>query len=290
MPSPRRAVTGDALPREAEGRSEAGEYRGSRGVLLRYCTVRARPERHALVYLHGIESHAGWFLPAAEALCARGYTTYLLDRRGSGVNRELGAGDAPSADALLEDVQLFREHLADREHSLVGLSWGGKLALACALARPEGLRGLVLVTPGLVPRVDLDPGRKLRLLASLAFGGRAPIQVPIEPEMFTSTPHHLEFIRRDPLRLSEVTARFLLASWNLDRRIRRRVADLRVPTLLFLAGHDRIVDNARTRALLTRARPDLIHVREYRHATHSIQLDDTGEMADDVHRFLEAIR
>lgn len=264
-----------------------GEYRGAEDRRLRYGLVRAERERHVLVYLHGIESHAGWFLPAADALRDLGVTTYLLDRRGSGLNREGDVGDASSADVLLEDVRRFRAGTVQRDHALVGLSWGGKLALASALRDPDHLRGLVLVTPGLVPRVDLTAGQKLRLLLSLPFGGRARLRIPIEAEMFTDTPRHLEFIRNDVLRLRRVTARFLMASHALDRFVRRGVRSLHVPTLLFLAGHDRIIDNKGTRAFLDRAPEGLVHVHEYEHATHSIQLDQTEDLVRDIHAFLE---
>lgn len=76
---------------------------GSRS--LRYRVVRAPAERHALLYLHGIESHGAWFLAAARGLAERGCTTYLLDRRGSGLNCDGQVGDAESADELLEDVR-----------------------------------------------------------------------------------------------------------------------------------------------------------------------------------------
>jgi pimeloyl-ACP methyl ester carboxylesterase len=139
--------------------------------------------------------------------------------------------------------------------SLVGLSWGGKLAVASALDQPDGFRALVLVTPGLVPRVGYSLPERIGIALALVLGGRARFHVPIEPEMFTRTPPFLDYIVNDPLRLQRVSARFLLASHRLDRWIRSSVQELSVPVLLFLAGHDRIVDNERTRALLERLPP-----------------------------------
>lgn len=272
--------------------SELGElaaFVGAGGRVLRYRVVRARAQRHALVYLHGIESHGGWFLPAAQGLAGRGCTTYLVDRRGSGLNRDVGEGDAASAAVLLEDVRRFRSHERLDSPVLVGLSWGGKLALAAALDHPQGVRALVLVTPGLVSRVDLAWTQKIRLALSLPFGGRARVELPIEPEMFTRTPRFLHYIQSDPERLTRVTARFLLASRSLDRRIRDGVPQLEAPVLLLLAGHDRIVDNERTRALLERVRGERLRVRVYEHSTHSIQFDDTEQLVHDVSTFLDEV-
>lgn len=271
------------------GREEIAAYEAADGRALSYCVVRARRERHALLYLHGIESHGEWFLPAAQELAARGCTAYLLDRRGSGLNRGAGPGDAPSARVLLDDVRRFRNHAGLAAPVVVGLSWGGKLALAAALDQPQGVRALVLITPGLVPRVDFTPLQKVGVALSLAAGGRARFHLPLEPRMFTHTPRFLDYIEGDPLRLQRVTARFLLASRSLDRMLRARVHTLSVPVLLFLAGHDRIIDNARTRALLERLPAGRLRVRVYEHATHSIQFDDTSDLARDISAFLEEL-
>ena len=277
-----------SVPGSAE-RVEIHGYSGAGGRTLRYRVVRARVQRHALLYLHGIESHGDWFLAAAHALAGHGCTTYLVDRRGSGLNRELGPGDARSARVLLEDVRCFRAHVDPGPVVLVGLSWGGKLAVAAALDQMEGVRALVLITPGLVPLVDLSRGQKLLLALSLVLGGRARFRVPIAPEMFTRVPRTLHFIQADPLRLTRVTGRFLLASRALDRTIQARVRELDRPVLLFLAGHDRIVDNERTRSLLERSAPGRLRVRIYEHATHSIQLDDTEDLVSDICPFLEEV-
>ena len=153
------------------------------------------------------------------------------------------------------------------------------------------MRALVLVTPGLVPRVDFTRGRSGSASRSASsLGGRARFHVPIEPEMFTRTPRFLDFIVNDPLRLQRVTARFLLASRALDRTIRARVHALPVPVLLLLAGHDRIIDNERTRALLGRA-PGRALARPASTSTPRTRSSSTRppRLVRDVDRFLEDV-
>jgi pimeloyl-ACP methyl ester carboxylesterase len=268
---------------------EVATYVGAGSRVLRYRVVRAPDERHPLLYLHGIESHGAWFLPAARGLAERGCTTYLLDRRGSGLNRDGQVGDAESADELLEDVRSFRSAAGLSSLTLVGLSWGGKLAVAAALDDPEGVCALVLVTPGLVPRVDLPWTQKLRVLLSLANGGGAHFDLPIEPEMFTRTPRYLDYIENDPDRIERVTARFLKASRSIDRKIRRGLPELPVPVLLLLAEHDQIIDNDRTRDLLRRLPEGRLRVELYDDATHAIQFDHTARLVDDVSSFLDEV-
>jgi len=266
--------------------AESGSFIASDGATLAYQVVAAPRPRHRLLYLHGIESHGSWFLPAAQALRDHGCSTWLLDRRGAGLNRHVS--EAVSADRLLDDVRVMRAHLGPEPLHLVGLSWGGKLATAAALAQPDALKSLVLVTPGLVARVDLPLLTKAAVALDLLRGGHRRFEVPIRPEMFTATPAPLEFIRRDPWRTTAVAPQLLWASRVLDRRIRAGIRSLRPPVLLVLAGRDRIVDNDRILELLAPLAPGQLTVRLYEAATHAIQLEQAGALADDVARFLAA--
>jgi pimeloyl-ACP methyl ester carboxylesterase len=275
------------LPPGTPGPGIIESFEGAGGRTLRCRVVAAPAPRHHLLYLHGIESHGTWFLPAAWQLMERGCTTWLLDRRGSGLNRDPEPGDAASADVLLEDVLRMRRRIGVPQLSLVGLSWGGKLATAAALDLPAGLASLVLVTPGLKSRVDLGLVTKGALALDLLFGGHKRFSVPIEPQMFTTTPEHLAFIREDPWRLKQVSGRFLMASRALDRRIRDGIARLELPVLLLLAGHDRIVDNDGVAELLAPVRS--LRVRRFEDATHSIQFDQLPEMVTEISSFLDEV-
>jgi len=278
-------------------RGEFGEYAGAGGRLLRYRTVRPTraadgriPDavRHRLLSLHGIESHGGWFLPVARRLAARGCLTWLLDRRGSGLNRDEAPGDAESAGVLLEDVARFRDHAGDPPLTLVGLSWGGKLATAASLDRPRNVERLVLVTPGLRVKVR-PPARDLvRISIDRVFRrGRARVRVPIDDEMFSADAGVLDFIRGDAARLREVTSRMLLAGRALDRRVDRGIASLRVPVLLCLAQDDPIVDEPALRRLLSRLPAGSLRVRRFP-GRHSIQLESPGALADAIAAFLDS--
>jgi acylglycerol lipase len=283
---PASAIPPGASAPSAAPATELHTYEGAGGRRLAFQAVVAENATHHLLYLHGIESHGGWFLPAALQLRERGCTTYLLDRRGSGLNRGVEPGHTASAAVLLEDVRLAREYLGDPPLHLVGLSWGGKLATAVALAQPANVASLILVTPGLCAQVDLSLRQKLAVGFNLLWGGTGHFDVPLTPEMFTHEPQLLDFLRRDPLRLTRVTARFLMASRNLDRRIRKNLPELRAPVLLLLAEDDAIVDNEAVLRLLSRLAPGQMQMWRYENAMHSIQLERTESMVDDIVTFL----
>ncbi len=260
------------------------DFAAGDGVRLRF--VHYPPERAngvRLVYLNGIESHAGWFEAPARELAGRGYELYLLDRRGSGLNQSgpgLRAGHVDHADTLIGDIHTFRAALPpDGPLGLVALSWGGKLAVGHALRHPADFDFLVLVTPGLVPRVDVTPAQKIGILFAQPFRPTALFQTPIEPWMFTRNPHFLARIERDPLRLREATARFLWESRRLDRQIESEIGEFRTPVLLLLAGDDVIIDNAATAALLARGQSPLITIRRYPGLPHSLQFEIPAAIA-----------
>jgi alpha-beta hydrolase superfamily lysophospholipase len=221
----------------------------------------------AVVYLHGIQSHPGWFVGSAQAMARAGCEVFQLTRRGSGMSG--GArGHAPSAGVLLDDVaagvEHAREQAAAERAAMVGVSWGGKLAAAYLLDRPAApVASLTLVAPGIAPRVDVPAATKLAIAAAAAFAPRKTFEIPLsDPALFTDHPPMLDYLRRDGLRLHRATARMLLASAVLDRRLARSAAgSLTVPTTLILADHDRIIDNAPTEAAVRRlAAPDALEV------------------------------
>ena len=98
--------------------------------------------------------------------------------------------------------------------TLLGLSWGGKLATAVAATKHELIDGLVLLYPGIRSRFETSLCNHLRL--SLArrlevFDKR--IRIPLDdPALFTAQPKWQDFIRNDRLALHDVTVAFLLAN------------------------------------------------------------------------------
>ncbi len=212
----------------------------------------------AVLYLHGIQSHGGWFERSASLLAhASGLGVFLPDRRGSGVNPE-PRGDVVSGERWLADLDELAACLAEqhgiRRLAVVGVSWGGKLAVAWALRQPGRVASLLLITPGVFPAVGLSLPQTLRLVASLAGGGTLRVPIPLsDPALFTDYPEGQRFIRDDPRKLTEATARFLLHSRLLDRRLQRLPGGvLEPPTTLLLAGRDRIIDSPATERWLRR--------------------------------------
>ncbi len=278
-------------PGASADQSSIEEFVASDGARLGYVQYLAPNAETALVYLHGIESHEGWFALAAAGLRAGGYDVFCLDRRGSGINREnrgFISGHVGSYEILLDDVHTFVDRLRGRYSSVfvVGLSWGGKLALSYGLTHPDNIEGLILITPGIRSLVDVSSIEKLKIVALQGVNPTFAIRTPIEPEMFTSTPMYLSYIREDPLRLRHASARFFWESNKLDGYVDDRMPTNRLPIQLFLAGNDVIIDNEGVLEVLERGGQETLEVITYPEQTHSVQVDAAVRLVDDMVRWL----
>jgi alpha-beta hydrolase superfamily lysophospholipase len=219
--------------------------------------------RAAVVYLHGIQSHSGWYEASSRLLAERGAAVYQVERRGSGIDRLHERGHVDRAETWLQDVAAAAD-LARRETGvasvhLLGVSWGGKLALACAAHRPDLYRSLILAAPGQCLLV----GRPL---------ARFPIPLG-DPYLFTENPERVRFIAEDSLSLHDLTARFMYESRRLDGLARSAARGVRLPVFLALAGKDRIIDNAATRALVEAMPSVRRRIAEYPGACHTLEFE-----------------
>lgn len=240
----------------------------------------------AIVYLHGLESHAGWFKIASKLLQKHDLDIFLLDRRGSGINREnrgFVSGHVDSYKTLFSDIQTFIQPLRNEYDSivLVGLSWGGKLALSYGVTYPDDIDKLILITPGISYLVDVSFSEKLQIVIGSAINPTKQIEGPIDDYMFTDSPKFIDLIKNDPLKLDNASARFFLQSARLDRYLDKNIQNNSVPTLLFLAENDPIIDNEGVKKLMAK-NPSPLSTHLYENQKHSIQFDAPDRMVDDI--------
>jgi alpha-beta hydrolase superfamily lysophospholipase len=235
-----------------------------------------------VVCIHGIQSHGGWYEHSCRCLAGAGFDTFFLDRRGSGLN-EQARGDTPGFRRLLDDIAEFLRSLRDdgtaRPIFLLAISWGGKLALALQRRHPGLVEGLLFLCPGFCPQVGPSRRQRLVILGSRLLKPRRLFPIPLsDPALFTVTPQWQNFIRDDPFSLRQATARFLIESARLDGYLRWIARGTPTPpTLLLLAEHDRIIDNARTRHFLDRFPCSEREVITYPGAHHTLEFEPEPE-------------
>jgi alpha-beta hydrolase superfamily lysophospholipase len=130
----------------------------------------------------------------------------------------------------------------------------------------------------------------LRLANSVGLTHRA-VPIPLdEPALFTDAPNWRQFIGDDPLMLHKATVGFLNAGIDLDRTVQQTAADIRCPTLLMLAGRDRIIDNDKTRQYFGQIGARRRVLYEYADAAHTLDFEPERErIFDDLLGWLDGL-
>jgi len=252
---------------------------------LRWSSGRS-PPRAAIIFLHGIASHAGWFGETAADLNRQGVAVYGPDRRGSG--RSGGPrGHLERYGRALDDVEEM-VRLVSSEHRatpifLAASSWAAKLAVVYAAERPGSLSGLLLLGPGLLPRVNLSPTRQFFVVVGHLVAPTARLPIPLTPELYTANRPYVDLIRGDRLRLLEATTRFFWETARLDRRRGRASARLKLPLLVLQGQDDKMMDVAKTRRWFFRLEVEDKTYVAYPGAGHTLDFEpDRGRYLADM--------
>lgn len=247
-----------------------------------------------IVFIHGIQSHGGWYETSCKKFAQAGYRVLFLDRRGSGLN-EVSRGDSPSFRTLLDDLKEFlqyqRKEIAGATPLILGaISWGGKIAFGLEIRIANLVDGFILLAPGFCPKVH--PTRKERFFIALGslFSPRRLFNIPLnDPELFTSNPAAQKFLKEDPLALRKATARFLLDSVRLDFYLRIFRTKISKPILLLIAGQDKIIDNEKTIAFVKRFASGSLTVRDYPEAHHTFEFEpEPQKHIEEIEEWLQA--
>jgi alpha-beta hydrolase superfamily lysophospholipase len=276
------------------GGAESRFLTASDGVNLHYLRWSGgrAPRWAVVVFLHGIASHAGWFGETAADLDRQGVAVYAPDRRGSG--RSGGPrGHLGRYQRALEDVgEVVRLACSQQRGTPVFLaasSWAAKLAVVYAARRPAPLSGLLLLGPGLLPRVNLPPARRLLVVVGQLVAPTARLPIPLTPELYTANPRYLDLIRGDRLRLLEATTRLFWETARLDRQRRRASAQLNLPLLVLQGEDDQMMDVAGTRRWFWRLGVQDKTYLAYPGAGHTLDFEpDRGRYLADVLGWLSA--
>jgi alpha-beta hydrolase superfamily lysophospholipase len=249
------------------------------------------PSWAVIIFLHGIASHGGWFAETAADLDTMGVAVYAPDRRGSG--RSGGPrGHLNRYERALDDVDMV-VRLVSAKHPgtpvfLAASSWAAKLGVVYAALRPAPLSGLLLLGPGLLPRVSLSRTRQLVVVVGHLVAPTARLVIPLTPELYTANPPYLDFIRSDPLRLLEATTQFFWETARLDRRRRRDSAKLELPLLLLQGEGDAMMDVAGTRRWFSGLDVEDKTYRAYPGAGHTLDFEpDRSRYLADMLEWLE---
>ena len=226
-----------------------GQYRTRDGKSLSFRKWSGTGD--VIVYLHGIESNSGWFSSFAADLNQRGFTLYGLDRRGSGLNKEDARGDISDYNIFFSDIEdalaFAREQNVGKNIFLMGICWGGILAVNYAVRGRSMPDGLILLSPAIYRKVDLKSYIKAIAKICYLVYPKTRFRIPIKDRMFTSNARYLDFIKNDQMRLKTLTCRFFNEILKMEEGFSNTNHRIHLPIVVLLAEHDEIVDNRRAK-------------------------------------------
>ncbi len=243
---------------------------GRRGRTIVYDVHRPDSEAVGVVALvHGLGEHAGRYEHVIARLTGAGYVVVAPDHAGHG-----RSGGTPA------DVREFGDFVADVKRVIdsveraglplyvIGHSMGGAIALSYALDHPDGLAGLVLSGPAVVPGDDLPPvmialapvlGRMVPRLPATALSASAVSRDPAVVAAYEADP--LVYHGKIPAGLGGT----LIAEMTT---FPDRLPSLSVPTLCLHGGQDVLANPEGTRLVgrlggggdvTTKIYPELYH-------------------------------
>ena len=200
-----------------------------------------------IVYLHGLESNSGWFSPFAAELNKKGFTLYGIDRRGTGLNKEGSRGDIADYNIFLDDIEdtlsFIKNQNTGKKIFLMGICWGGLLAVNYAIKKRAMPDGLILLSPAIYRKIDFNIFVKTIAKFCYFISPQIRFNIPIRDRMFTSNTRYLDFIKKDKMRLRRLTCRFFNEILKMENELSGINYKIALPVLVLLAGEDGIVDN-----------------------------------------------
>jgi alpha-beta hydrolase superfamily lysophospholipase len=245
--------------------------------------------RLVLIMVHGFGAHCGLYRHVAASLKAQGLAVTTFDSRGHG--RSQGRrGHVAHFDDYHVDMGLVAQAARTRfpctPWALMGHSMGGAVALDHVLrqrSQPQADR-LVLLAPWLELKMKVSMPKRAAAEVFARLTPTLSIANGVRAEDLSRNPLVVEKFFEDPLVHHVATAGWFAGILRAQANMRAAAAQLRVPTLLLVAGQDRIVSTEAAIAFAQQA-GDIVQVRRYEALYHEMFLEPEQEqvIGDIVH-------
>jgi alpha-beta hydrolase superfamily lysophospholipase len=206
------------------------------------------PSAHdAVLIVHGLGEHSGRYEQLARWFLARGYAVRSYDQRGHGHTPGQRAAIRHSDDLLRDLAVVYNDYSASfgKQPLLLGHSMGGAVALRTVLDGRVEPPALILSSPAL--RTYEAPW--LRRLAALLTRvlPDLPLRNGLSLDGLSHDPKVIEDYRNDALCSGAITPRVADFIFRAGVSSIAEAWRLKVPTLLLVAGSDRLVDPSGSR-------------------------------------------
>ncbi len=197
----------------------------------------------ALLIMHGLGGHSGWYIDMGNSLAAHGLSIYAIDHRGFGRSGGF-PGHMDDYQTLLDDIQFVLAEIRKRHPEgkiyLLGHSMGALFAAHFATSHENMLDGLLLLNPW------IQDTSKLRLFDSIAIllGGFFKSKhywTTGNTATMTTNPEALQMLQADIFWHKQVTSSLLFQTLLMRLAMSSKAKAITLPTLVMQAEADKAI-------------------------------------------------
>jgi alpha-beta hydrolase superfamily lysophospholipase len=220
-----------------------GTFLGTSKTELFYQTWRpAKPARAVIIGMHGLGDHSGGLCTIVKHVVQMDYAWYGFDLRGHGRSPGIRGHVAKWSD-IQKDLEAFLQLVIDREPDrpvfLLGHSLGGLICMDYAIQNPEGLSGIIAISPllgysAISPLVKIHLGLISHVKPAFILEGQA------KNEKLTRDSEILKILEKDPLRHNRISAGFWREIDSRRKWVGVHAKYLHVPLLLLYGSEDHV--------------------------------------------------
>lgn len=247
-----------------------------------------------IVLTHGIAEHSDCYERFAESVTKQGHTVFAWDLRGHGhsegkrgyVNRFQDFSDD------LEAVTRFvKAEFWDKKSPLFlfGHSMGGLISLKLLLDHsPTGFAGLILSSPALGLTLPVPKIKEVAAHWLAEWLPKVTLYNEIQFDDLVRDQNLVAQYRADPLRHNRASPRLFVGLIETMDEVKREAAKIHIPTMIQLAGHERLVSTPESEAFFENLGATKKELYIYADSYHEIYNDlDREDVLRDLFQFLE---
>ncbi len=220
-----------------------GTFTGTRDIELYYQSWHpASPSQAIVIGIHGHGDHSGGLRNIIKHLVSSGYAWYGFDLRGHGRSPGI-RGHIEHWSDFRGDLQAFVswvKHIeGEKPVFLLGHSLGGLISIEYALRNPEGLSGIISISPAL-GYSRLSPFKSILFRALSYLKLNLTLKSQPDYAKLTRDTEVVEILAADPLRHEQMTLKLWREFLNARNWVRAHATDLRLPLLMLYGLGDTI--------------------------------------------------
>ena len=250
----------------------------------------ARPRARMLI-VHGLGEHSGRYAELAGDLNAQGISVRGFDLRGHGRSQGKRGAVGKEPECLSHDtLELFHAYASQGEDLpfLFGHSMGGLVAMHAVSTLGLRPRGLIASSPALASYA----GRFDRLLSQVLVRVAPDLTVAngLPADKLSHAPHIGRGYLDDPDNHNRISARLAQYILEAGPEVVEAAPAWTVPTLLQIAGGDRLVDPAGARTFASAAPEHQVECHDYAGLYHELYNEAEparSEVVADLVKWLE---